>query len=213
MTTHGWQPRFFLLTSMAILITLQQQLGSIECAKAGTSVSQQSPKELRKLSSDLLKELRQAEKALAPFQKQKTTLNQQLRSYSALSTRHAWKSPAMQKQRSQAIRKDALRMRSTLRAFDKNFKSNFDSKLRSLKAKAARQVNPNGGGDLREQLEQSAAIYRKILELLSNLIECPIHILEILGPIGPTTDTSEYVDVTEPVYPGELESPEGNSVY
>lgn len=123
--------------------------------------------------------LHRAEKSLAPLKTIQSDLDRKFNSYSARTAHHEWQSANQQQSTATDIRQEAHKLRSQINEVDQAMKTQFGTKIQMLQSPALRRFARDG--PTKVQLAQSAKIYKRILELLQNMIECPVHILQFLG--------------------------------
>lgn len=106
-------------------------------------------------------------------------LNRKFNSFSARSAHHEWQSANQQYSNAHSIRQDARKLRSQIHEVDQAFKKQFGPRMALLQSSSSLRFARDA--PTKAQLAQSAKIYKRILALLQNMIECPVQILEILG--------------------------------
>ncbi|XP_062555632.1 uncharacterized protein LOC134220564 [Armigeres subalbatus] len=154
-----------------------------------------SARQLKAFVSDFGHLVHNAEQRLGPLHKSASSLQKKFDVYSNRTARRGWPSEQMQHIAEGDLRFEAHRLRDRIRAYGhqmEQFKPAVqylrDPSLRSLVARDA---------PTKQQMEQNVKFYEMIMNLIRNFIECPVHILELLG--GP--DSGENADSNEPDEP------------
>lgn len=153
--------------------------------------------------------LQKAEKSLAPLKSIQSDLDRKFNTYSARTAHHEWQSANQQESTATDIRQDAHKLKSQIDEIDQAMKTQFGTKLRLLQSPSLRRFARDS--PTKTQLAQSAKIYKRILELLQNMIECPVHILQFLGEESAGSEGGDdYMpsENSEPIY-GEAEPETG----
>lgn len=177
-----------------------------------TSPKINSVKEMRITVAQITHRLEKAERSLAPLKTFEGNLNRKFTSYSARTAHHDWQSANQQQSTANGLRQDAKKFKSQVREIRQAVKNQFGPGIAMLQSPSLRRFARDA--PTKAQLAQSAKIYKRILELLQNMIECPVHILQFLGE-----DSSESgggydmgPEYEEPAYGGE-ESDNGYGGY
>lgn len=162
-----------------------------------------SVKEMRITVAQITHRLQKAERSLAPLRTLQSDLNRKYNSYSARTAHHEWQSPNQQHSNAHHIRQDAQRFLSQMHEVNQAFKDQFGQRMAQLQSSSLRRFARDA--PTKAQLAQSAKVYKRILELLQNMIECPVHILEFLGQDSDESGTGGMTDENSesPVYGGE----------
>ncbi|XP_058817706.1 uncharacterized protein LOC131681014 [Topomyia yanbarensis] len=174
-----------LLPTLTVLLLLQ--LLQCECNVNVTSAPPKitSEKDLAKLASTLNQQMQTAEKFLHRQAAEEAELKRSFKQYSTRTARHGWNSLRTQRQNAARIRRDAARLRNTSESIDRAFRRQFGRQINLMQINAKRYERNN---DLTLSIERTVAVYKRIVELLLNLITCPIDIINALGGVSQSTE-------------------------
>lgn len=123
--------------------------------------------------------IQKVEQALAPLKSSTKGLSRKFAAYSGRTARHAWKSHEQQLSAANNIRHDAQELRAKLEAYEEAIKDKLGPTVIMNNRATLRRIPLDATA--KNQLDQTTKIYKRILELLQNMIECPVHILQLLG--------------------------------
>lgn len=147
-----------------------------------------STKKLEDIVANITNGLLSLEKSILLLVTPLTTLNGSYRSYSARTARNGWQTIQQQCVTTGSLRREAQKLRSQIREFDQTVKNIFGPKIVLLQMPLLRLVTRDA--PTKAQLAQNVNMYNRILELLQNMIKCPVNILQVLGEDSTQSDDS-----------------------
>uniref|UniRef100_A0A8D8B8I8 (northern house mosquito) hypothetical protein n=1 Tax=Culex pipiens TaxID=7175 RepID=A0A8D8B8I8_CULPI len=134
----------------------------------------------RQLISTLVRDLRETEKSLTPLKTSKTSLERTFTKYLTQNARqHGRQSDLNLHRKGQNLLQKALQLRTNASQLENRIERQFEPRLSQL------QALPRTSQDstVDTQIAQSVNIYRRICELLLNLIEVPAYIVAQLSGV------------------------------
>ncbi|XP_065077269.1 uncharacterized protein LOC135700635 isoform X1 [Ochlerotatus camptorhynchus] len=171
-----------------------------------------SVKEMRITVAQITHRLQKVEKSLAPLKTSQTDLDRKFNSYSARTAHHEWQTANQQQAIANRIRQDAKQLKFQVREIGQAVRSQFGPRIDMLQSPSLRRFARDA--PTQTQLAQSAKIYKRILELLQNMIECPVHILQFLGEDASESEDDDMpFENSEPVYGEEPDAVYGYQYY
>ncbi|XP_065077270.1 uncharacterized protein LOC135700635 isoform X2 [Ochlerotatus camptorhynchus] len=192
-------PSLFMVLVLTIVVMqsgCNAATAAVQRASPSPSLRCTSTKELKDIVDTITSGLHRLEESIRNLTKPLSVLQGQYRSYSARTARHGWQSVQQQCVTTEFLRRDAQKLRSQIRGFDQVVRNQFKPKLVMLQSPLLRLLARDA--PTQTQLAQSAKIYKRILELLQNMIECPVNILQFLGE--DSTEGEDDDTPSEPVY-------------
>lgn len=128
--------------------------------------------------NSLVRDLRETEKSLTPLKTCKTILERNFIQYRTQNTHHHGRQADLDLHRNgQNLLQKALQLRTNVSQLENRIERQFEPRLSQL------QALPRNSQDstVDHQIAQSVNIYRRICELLLNLIEVPAYIIAQLS--------------------------------
>lgn len=157
-----------------------------------------SPKQLMEFTSNLTSELRKAEQVLGSAKVQEVQLERRFKQLTGRTARHAWKSAREQKRCTDHLVQEAKRFKNRLDKFGTTIRNTLGSWLKSVQGRSLRRFQTKA---VSQEITQSLEVYKRIIQLLNNLIECPVDILQHLdGKVtteNPYESTEYYISTEE----------------
>ncbi|XP_055549219.1 uncharacterized protein LOC129732392 [Wyeomyia smithii] len=160
-----------------------------------------SSQAMANFTGNLKREMQYIEKSLTPLRMQQRKLQQAYNQYSTRTARHGWNSATNQHQKAHHIRHEAMQLRSIAELARNQLAKHY---ARQMKIVQAKKLNRFRNEKVANDIEKTTDVYKRIVDLLINMIQCPIHILEMLGgdgdssesTVSPTTigENAEYTD-------------------
>ncbi|XP_039446128.1 uncharacterized protein LOC120425612 [Culex pipiens pallens] len=141
----------------------------------------------RQIINSLVRDLRETEKSLTPLKTSKTSLERNFTQYRTKKDQHHGRQAVFNLHRNgQNLLQKALQLQTNASQLENRIERQFEPRLRQL------QALPRNSQDstVDNQIAQSVNIYRRICELLLNLIEVPAYIIAQLSG----ADSDEFGD-------------------
>ncbi|XP_055643301.1 uncharacterized protein LOC129779696 [Toxorhynchites rutilus septentrionalis] len=179
-----WWSSSSLPVALAVVLLLLLPLLHPGCS--GSAVPRKTPeittlKAMKNFTSTLARDLRRVETALIPLRAKETELEHRFARFAARTTRHGWRSTRDQQSNGNKLFKDAQKFRATVEKLDGHFKQDFGRRLNRVQARSLLRFRDDS---VQNQITQSALVYKRLIELLINMIECPVFIMDQLGGAG-----------------------------